>query len=406
MNNLSTPSGTTLLLQATQTLLQARDNDRVMATVLSVTRKITGAQGAVFIVYEGEQCFFADEDATQPLWKDLYFPIHQRIEGLALQNKQTLCVEDIYTDDRIKPEIYRSTFIRSLTVVPFDRASSTGAIGIYWPDIHRSSDEEIAMLQSLAGIATAALENIHILRQQEQTEIQLDHLKKEYDSLNKEFESFSYSMSHDLRAPLRAIVGFSRMLDEDYRDVLNTEGSRILGVVQRNAYKMENLIDELLKLSRVGRKEIIKIVIDTPRLVQSTINEINNSVSHKSTIQIGALLPSFADYALLSQVWTNLLLNAIKFSSKKESPFIEVGSYTTETHIVYFIKDNGAGFDMAYADKLFGVFQRLHKPTEFEGIGIGLALVQRIISKHGGSIWAEASVNEGATFYFSLPAQN
>jgi light-regulated signal transduction histidine kinase (bacteriophytochrome) len=268
------------------------------------------------------------------------------------------------------------------------------------------TDDELALLQSLGKIAASALDTTRILHQQAQTENQLESLQKEYDSLNKEFESFSYSISHDLRAPLRAIVGFARMLDEDYRDALDAEGLRILGVVQRNAHKLESLIDELLKLSRVGRKEIIKALIDTPRLVQSTINEINNSVSHKSTIQIGALLPSFADYALLSQVWTNLLLNAIKFSSKKEAPFIEVGSYSTETHIVYFIKDNGAGFDMAYANKLFGVFQRLHKPTEFEGTGIGLALVQRIISKHGGSIWAEAIVNEGATFYFSLPVQN
>ncbi len=406
MDHLTTPSNTTLLLHATHTLLQARDFDGVINTILPIARKITGADGVTFIVREDDSCLFAEEDTTQPLWKGSRFPIHQRIEGTSIHHNETICIADIYTDERINTEIYRSTFTKSLTIVPVGNDTATGAIGIYWSDIHLSSAEEISLLQSLSTTATAAFENIRVFQQQQQTEIQLDNLKKEYDSLNKEFESFSYSMSHDLRAPLRAIVGFSRMLDEDYRDVLDAEGLRILGVVQRNAYKMENLIDELLKLSRIGRKEIIKIVIDTPRLVQSTINEINNSVSHKSTIQIGALLPSFADYALLSQVWINLLLNAIKFSSRKEAPFIEIGSYTTETHIVYFIKDNGAGFDMAYADKLFGVFQRLHKPTEFEGTGIGLALVQRIINKHGGSIWAEASVNEGATFYFSLPAQN
>jgi signal transduction histidine kinase len=406
MNNLSTESGIAMALQAAHTLLQARDNDRVMATVLIVARQITSAHSVAFITDEGGESVFADEIAAQQLWKGTRFSNYQRIEGLAMQDKRTICIEDIYTDDRIAPEIYQHASIKSLTIIPFGNLPSAGAIGIYWTDIHSSSNEEIILLQSLASIAAAALENIRILRQQEQTEVQLESFKKECDSLNKEFESFSYSISHDLRAPLRAIVGFSRMLHEDYHRVLDAEGSRILGVVQRNAHKMENLIDELLKLSRVGRKELARIVIDTPRLVQSTINEINNSVSHKSTIQIGALLPSFADYALLSQVWMNLLLNAIKFSSKKESPFIEIGCYTTETHIVYFIKDNGAGFDMAYADKLFGVFQRLHKPTEFEGAGIGLALAQRIIGKHGGSIWAEASVNEGATFYFSLPAQN
>lgn len=406
MNNLITPSGTALLLHATHALLQARDFDTVMATLLPIGRTITGAEGITFIVQEGNLCFYAGEHAIQPLWKGSRFPISHCIEGLAIQNKQPVCVEDIDMDDRITSDIYQSTFVKSVMAVPVGNTDSIGAIGIYWSHTHLSSEEELAILQALAAIASAALENIHIATQHERQEAQLENLKKEYESLGKEFESFSYSISHDLRAPLRAIVGFAKMLDEDYNDILDAEGIRILGVVQRNAGKMENLIDELLTLSRIGRKEILKINIDTPRLVQGTINEINNSISHKSTIQMGPLQPSFADYALLSQVWMKLLSNAIKFSSKKEAPFIEVGSYTTDTHIVYFIKDNGAGFDMAYADKLFGVFQRLHKPAEFEGTGIGLALVQRIVSKHGGTVWAEATVNEGATFYFSLPAQN
>lgn len=406
MNHLTTSSVTPMLLQTAHTLLQARDLDTVVTTIVSAARRITGADSAAFIVREGDQGFFAEEDAMQLHWKGSRFPIGQRIEGLSLQNKLPVYIEDIYTDNRIAQEVYRSTPFRSLAIVPVCSGEKNGAISIYWCDLHPCSPEEVTLIQSLADLAAAALDKIRILHQQEKTTAQLDILKKEYDSLNKEFESFSYSISHDLRAPLRAIIGFAKMLDEDYRNSLDAEGARILGVVQRNAYKMEILIDELLKLSRVGRKEIVKIVIDTPKLVHSTINEINNSLSHKSTIQIGALLPSFADYALLSQVWMNLLLNAIKFSSKKETPFIEVGSYTTETHIVYFVKDNGAGFDMNYADKLFGVFQRLHKPAEFEGAGIGLALVQRIVSKHGGSVWAEAAVNEGATFYFSLPAQH
>lgn len=405
MNNLIAPSGTALLLQATHALLQARNFDSVMAALLPIGRKIAGADGITFTVREGDLCFYASEDAVQPLWKGLRFPIDHCIEGLAIQRTQPVCIENIYTDARIPSDIYQSTFVKSVTAVPVANTDLIGAMGIYWSDTHLTSEEELTMLQSLAAIASAALENIRKTNQYEHLEIQLENLKKEHESLNKEFESFSYSISHDLRAPLRAIVGFAKMLDEDYSDTLDAEGIRILSVVQRNAGKMENLIDELLKLSRIGKKEILKITIDTPRLVQSTINEINNSVSHKSTIQIGSLIPSFADYALLSQVWMNLLLNAIKFSSKKEAPFIEVGSYTTETHIVYFVKDNGAGFDMAYVNKLFGVFQRLHKPTEFEGTGMGLALVQRIINKHGGAVWAEATINEGATFYFSLPAQ-
>ena len=406
MNNLTTHSGTTLLLQATHALLHARNFDGVMNVLLPIGRKITEADGITFILEEGDLYFYAGEDSIRPLWKGSRIAADQCIERLSIRNKKVMHVEDIYRDDRIPLKIYQSTFVKSLTAVPVGDPHPIGAMAIYWSDTHSSSEDEVALLRSLAAIAYAVLENIRITTGHEQLEAQLESLKKEHESLNKEFESFSYSISHDLRAPLRAIIGFAKMLNEDYGEILDAEGVRILGVVQRNAGKMENLIDELLKLSRIGRKEILKTIIDTPRLVQSTINEINNSVSHKSTIQIGALLPSFADYALLSEIWMNLLLNAVKFSSKKDAPFIEVGSYTTETHIVYFVKDNGAGFDMAYADKLFGVFQRLHKPAEFEGSGIGLALVQRIVSKHGGAVWAEASVNEGATFYFSLPAQN
>jgi light-regulated signal transduction histidine kinase (bacteriophytochrome) len=193
------------------------------------------------------------------------------------------------------------------------------------------------------------------------------------------------------------------MLEEDYSKTLDMEGQRVLGVIQRNAGKMDTLINDLLKFSRLARKELQRTTIDTYKLLQSTINEINQSTVHKSTIQIGTLLPSYADYSLLSQVWANLISNAIKFSSRKERPFIEIGSYRKDNEIIYFIKDNGAGFNMAYADKLFGVFQRLHKPTEFEGTGVGLAIVHRIVTKHGGTVWADAMLSEGATFYFSLP---
>jgi two-component system, sensor histidine kinase and response regulator len=223
------------------------------------------------------------------------------------------------------------------------------------------------------------------------------------EAMNKELESFSYSVSHDLRAPLRSLIGYSKMLEEDCRDKLNDEDIRTLDTITRNAHKMNKLIDDLLEFSKYGKKEMQKSEIDSEKLVRNIVDEISQSIQHRAKVTLNALLPSYADHSLLVQVWSNLISNAIKYSAKCETPEIEIGCSKEENEITYFIKDNGAGFDMRYVDKLFGVFQRLHKAEEFEGTGVGLALVQRIISRHGGHVWAEGKVNKGATFYFSLP---
>jgi len=220
--------------------------------------------------------------------------------------------------------------------------------------------------------------------------------------LNKELEAFSYSISHDLRSPLRAIIGYSKMLEEDFREKLDDNGKRLLGVVQEKALRMSSLIDDLLEFSKLGRKSLQKTEIDTEEILKKVINEINTSTQHRTDIRLGRLPSIYADRSLFSQVWINLISNAIKYSANKETPVVEIGSDVKEHEIIFYIKDNGAGFNMSYADKLFGVFQRLHG-TEFPGTGVGLALVKRIVDKHGGRVWADAKENEGATFYFSLP---
>jgi signal transduction histidine kinase len=407
MNSTIMDSGMELLAKTGQALLLARDLSSATCIVSSVARKIAEADGATFILREGNYSFYADEDAMSPLWKGSRFPIDSCLGGWSMTHGKMAIIEDVYADDRVSPDIYHPTFVKSLAIVPIGTDHAAGALGVYWAEHRVISHEEIALLQSLADLAAGALESIKIYTDLEQRAKdaagQHELVSKELALITKEFESFSYSISHDLRAPLRAIIGFSKMLEEDYSKTLDMEGQRVLGVIQRNAGKMDTLINDLLKFSRLARKELQRTTIDTYKLLQSTINEINQSTVHKSTIQIGTLLPSYADYSLLSQVWANLISNAIKFSSRKERPFIEIGSYKKDNEIIYFIKDNGAGFNMAYADKLFGVFQRLHKPTEFEGTGVGLAIVHRIVTKHGGTVWADAMLSEGATFYFSLP---
>lgn len=227
---------------------------------------------------------------------------------------------------------------------------------------------------------------------------------KELAAANKELESFSYSVSHDLRAPVRAIAGFSKLLAEQHEAQLDAEARRKLGIVRGEAARMGALIDDLLAFSRLGRQPLQTKSVDMEELVRMNIDTLN--AGHAGTppqVRIGKLPPALGDRSVLAQVWANLLANAYKFSAKKERPAVEVNAISDEREHVYFVRDNGVGFDPRYVEKLFGVFQRLHDPTEFPGTGVGLALVQRIVARHGGRVWAQGQPNEGATFYFSLP---
>jgi len=224
------------------------------------------------------------------------------------------------------------------------------------------------------------------------------------ESVNKELESFSYSVAHDLRTPLRAVHGYARMLKEDYGLQLDAEAKRLMNSIMINATKMGQLIDDLLTFSRLGRKELVRTNISMQDMVTGLCDEIKRE-DDKSNIEfrIGKLHPAQGDVTAIKQVWLNLISNAVKYSKFNKHILIEIGSNVGSNEIDYYIKDNGVGFDMRYANKLFGVFQRLHDDEQFEGTGVGLAIVHRIISKHGGRVWAEAKINEGAIFFFSLP---
>jgi PAS domain S-box-containing protein len=227
----------------------------------------------------------------------------------------------------------------------------------------------------------------------------------QFEAVNKELEAFSYSVSHDLRAPLRAIDGYASMIEEDYEKVFDEEGRRLLGNIQQNAKKMSTLIDDLLAFSRLGKKVIQKKEINMNELLEGVLMDLGKAQSHHASINVDDLLPAFGDYSLIHQVLMNLVSNAIKYSSKKEKPVVQISSRLEGKEMVYTIRDNGVGFDMKYAHKLFGVFQRLHTMDEFEGTGVGLAIVQRIVTRHGGHVIADSKPDEGSVFSFSLPIQ-
>jgi PAS domain S-box-containing protein len=237
-------------------------------------------------------------------------------------------------------------------------------------------------------------------------EQRVEERTSELQAAIRDLESFSYSVSHDLRAPLRAIDGFSDILLEDYGDKLDEDGRHYLQVVRKNTQRMGQLIDDLLAFSRLGRAPMRQDSVDLAALVADIIDDLRSyNPSRVIEFSVGELPVCTGDSSMLRQVLVNLLSNAVKFTQKVEGAKVEVKAVAEGYQWQFLVKDNGAGFDMAYANKLFGVFQRLHRNDEFEGTGVGLAIVERILHRHGGKIWAESAVGQGACFYFTLPAQ-
>jgi signal transduction histidine kinase len=266
---------------------------------------------------------------------------------------------------------------------------------------------EIAIVQDVVERCWATVERRNAEEKIHELNLRLEQRvaerTTELEVANKELEAFSYSVSHDLRTPLRAVDGFSQAVLEDYGDQLPEEGRRDLQTIREGAQRMGTLIDDLLEFSRLSRAPLNKQTVDNGHLVRDILKSL--AWQHEDRqVEIGVedLPECQGDPALLNQVWVNLLSNALKYTGQCASAIIEIGCQKGPEENVYFVRDNGAGFDMRHANKLFGVFQRLHRTDEFEGTGVGLAIVQRIIARHGGRIWAEAAVNLGATFYFTL----
>ena len=283
-----------------------------------------------------------------------------------------------------------------------------GVLNIGWEDPRTFTREETDIAGEVGTQITIALEQASLLKE---TKLYAADLEKrvtertaQLEAAIKEMETFSYSVSHDLRAPLRHISGFISLFLENKTSQLTDEELGFLKVISNSAEEMGTLIDALLAFSRLSRTELKKTHLETLPIITQGLQLFEEEIkARKIDIKINPLTETYGDLQFMRQVWINLISNAIKYTGKKEKAIIEIGSYMEKGKTIFSIKDNGAGFNMKYADKLFGLFQRLHKPADFEGIGIGLANINRIITRHGGHCWAEGETDKGATFYFSLP---
>lgn len=393
-------SGIERLVTAVQDLSLARDLSSVCQIVRRAARELTGADGATFVLRDADRCYYIDEDAIAPLWKGKKFPMSACISGWVMHHRQSVVLPDIYADERIPREAYQPTFVKSMAMVPIRSAQPIGAIGNYWATSHAATPDEVRLLQALADSTSVALENIQVYNELEQRVRERTH---ELQLANRELEAFSASVSHDLRTPLTSVIGFSRLLAADAELSANAKWHSSVTRIVQAAERMNGLIEDLLYLAHVSRGDLRRQPIDLADIARQVIATLQSSSERQVTLCVPKHVPGFGDPGLIRIVLDNLLSNAWKFTSQRADAVIELGFQEGATP-TYFIRDNGAGFDMRKADRLFAPFERLHSQAQFPGTGVGLTTVQRIIHRHGGDIWAQSAENRGATFFFTLPS--
>ncbi|HEX3758647.1 MAG TPA: ATP-binding protein [Kofleriaceae bacterium] len=381
------------LVQVVQQLSATHDLATLLATVVRAARELTGADGASVALRDGESGHHAAADGIAPPGRGQRFALDAELAGQVIRGGPPVALDDAGGDPRL-PAAVRG-FVRGVAIAPIRRPDPIGALGVYWATPHRASGVELRLLDALADAAAVAIGN---LEQWARLESRAAERAAQLEATNRELEAFSYAVSHDLRAPLRAINGFSQILAEDHAAALGT-GRQYLDRIRAQARRMGGLIDDLLRFSQMATSELDRRRFDLAHQARDIVDELRAAEPDRRVdVAIPAALPAHGDPRLVRVVMENLLRNAWKFTSKREAARIELGA----SDGAFFVRDNGAGFDPARADQLFTPFHRLHTAADFEGTGVGLATAQRIVHRHGGRIWADSAPGRGATFYFTL----
>lgn len=372
-------------------LAHAHDLSDILQIVRRATRELCGADGSTFVLRDGDACLYADEEAVDPLWLGQRVPMSACLSGWAITHRQPAVVRDVRLDVRVRAADYQGTFVRGAVVVPIRAVDPMGAIGAYWAEPRDPYPQEVRLLQALADSTAVAIENARVYRD----------LESRVRERSSELEAFMHAVSHGLQAPMRHVRAHSRILLDAPDGSLHPDVKLALGHIARGTERMAAMLDGLVTLSRTSRFSVSRTPVDLAVLARELAEECQLAASRPVAFVCPMSLQAQGDEELIRQVLRNLIENAFKFSGTNPQPRIEVGAQPA-TPTVYFVRDNGIGFDDTAADNLFEVFHRLSVGDDFPGTGVGLSIAQRGVHKHGGRIWARSQPNAGATFYFTL----
>lgn len=389
------------LVQVVQDLSQAHTIEAIMAIVRVAARELTGADGATFVLKDGDQCYYAEENAIAPLWKGKRFPMSACISGWAMINGKSAVIEDIYADPRIPADAYRPTFVKSLAMVPIRRSSPIGSIGNYWANRHQPTDAEVGILQALADTTSVAVQNAELYGQLQAKiatlRLREARIKEQRDAM----DVFTRSLAHDLREPVRSICSFSHLITDEPASV--EENLRLIERIRSAGDRMAMLVDTVFQYTQLDDAEAMPR--ERVELREAAVTAIGNLAdliaARRATVSCGILPPVSANRAHTIQLFENLISNAVAHSDKPVRVQITAERVDGATRVC--VRDDGPGIAKAYQDKIFEPFRRLtHDRTH---AGLGLSICRKIVAMHGGAIECDSDVGQGAKFYFTFPDQ-
>lgn len=393
------------LIYAVKELSSAKNIEHLQQIVTTSARKLTGADGATIIFRDADQCYYADEEAISPLWKGKRFPMESCVSGWVMLNNEKAVITDIYADARVPLDAYLPTFVKSMVMVPVNTREPVGAIGIYWKEVCNPSTQEVNLLESLADATARSIENIQLNAQlEERVKLRTQQL----EAANKELETFTYSVSHDLKAPLRGIDGYSRLLMEIYGKNLNEEALRFITTIRSSTLQMNQLIEDLLQYSRLERSQLQIRPVNIKPYIESILKMHEEELTAHH-FEVKVTIPDtdiVVDPNGIQIVLRNLIGNAVKFTKKEDHPKINISMEEKPENWILTLSDNGIGFDMKYSERIFEIFQRLQRAEDYPGTGVGLAMVAKAMQRMKGKVWAESMPGVGSTFYLEFTKMN
>lgn len=377
--------------------------DSVNRVVAEAARNLCGADGASFILRDGDMCYYADENAVSPLWKGRRFPIEICVSGWSMFHKEVVVIKDIYQDQRVSHEAYRPTFVKSLCMTPIRAECPVGAIGVYWAEEYTPDGDQLRFLQILANSTAVAIENVRLKETIKHRALEQANFQDGYY-----LENAINTIVHDLRNPLTTMMAFTDLVQLKLRGRVDEQINGYLDCISRAGLRAKAQIQQMLSLYTVTNRTVEKEVVDITELATEIFHDLLHQAPQRRVhFKVEPHLIGFADKELFRLALENLIANAFKYTGKKDSAEIELGRTAPAGSVdSFYIKDNGAGFDPEQACLLFRPLVRLHKDSEFQGSGLGLASVAKIINMHGGTVRAEGEKSKGATFFFDLPAES